>query len=50
MVNGKKGFERIRWAFKNVLTDPIVWLFRDCNQKTMPIDSVFALLEALETG
>ena len=50
MVNGKKGFERIRWAFKNVLTDPIVWLFRDCNQETTPIDGVFPPLEALETG
>jgi ribonuclease P/MRP protein subunit RPP40 len=29
MVHGKKGFERIVWAFKNVLSEPVKWLFHD---------------------
>ena len=29
MLHGKKGFERIIWAFKNVLTDSVTWLFYD---------------------
>ncbi|CAF9903677.1 MAG: hypothetical protein GOMPHAMPRED_000492 [Gomphillus americanus] len=30
MISGRKGFERIRWAFKNVLNESVTWLFRDC--------------------
>lgn len=29
MVHGKKGFERIVWAFKNVLNSSVTWLFYD---------------------
>ncbi|PGH01722.1 ribonuclease P/MRP protein subunit RPP40 [Blastomyces parvus] len=29
MLHGKKGFERIVWAFKNVLTTSVTWLFCD---------------------
>ena len=29
MVRGKKGFERIIWAFKNVLNHAVTWLFCD---------------------
>ncbi|KAL4811223.1 ribonuclease P 40kDa subunit-domain-containing protein [Aspergillus unguis] len=29
MLHGKKGFERIIWAFKNVLNRPVTWLFFD---------------------
>ena len=29
MVHGKKGFERIVWACKNVLVDAVSWLFYD---------------------
>ncbi|KAL2001639.1 hypothetical protein VTN02DRAFT_1497 [Thermoascus thermophilus] len=29
MLHGKKGFERIVWAFKNALTDSVTWLFYD---------------------
>ena len=29
MLHGKKGFERIVWAFKNVLNHPVTWLFHD---------------------
>ncbi|KAL8929884.1 MAG: hypothetical protein Q9208_001028 [Pyrenodesmia sp. 3 TL-2023] len=31
MVHGKKGFERIVWAFKNVLNNAVTWLFYDCD-------------------
>ncbi|MCJ1399809.1 Ribonuclease P protein subunit p40 [Xylographa trunciseda] len=33
MVHGKKGFERIVWAFKNVLTSAVTWLFYDFKPK-----------------
>ncbi|MCJ1223615.1 hypothetical protein MMC12_000258 [Toensbergia leucococca] len=29
MLHGKKGFERIVWAFKNVLNHSMTWLFHD---------------------
>lgn len=29
MLHGKKGFERIVWAFKNVLNQSVTWLFHD---------------------
>jgi ribonuclease P/MRP protein subunit RPP40 len=29
MLHGKKGFERIVWAFKNVLNSSVSWLFCD---------------------
>lgn len=29
MLHGKKGFERIVWAFSNVLTQSMAWLFHD---------------------
>ncbi|EYE92718.1 ribonuclease P protein subunit p40 [Aspergillus ruber CBS 135680] len=29
MLHGKKGFERIIWAFQNVLTESVAWLFCD---------------------
>ncbi|KAL4862705.1 hypothetical protein BDV12DRAFT_39363 [Aspergillus spectabilis] len=29
MLHGKKGFQRIEWAFKNVLNKPVTWLFFD---------------------
>ncbi|QSS49267.1 hypothetical protein I7I53_09581 [Histoplasma capsulatum var. duboisii H88] len=32
MLHGKKGFERIVWAFKNVLTTSVTWLFCDLTQ------------------
>lgn len=33
MVRGKHGFEKIVWAFKNVLKDTVTWLFYDINGK-----------------
>jgi ribonuclease P/MRP protein subunit RPP40 len=33
MVRGKHGFERIMWAFKNVLNHSVTWLFHDFNGK-----------------
>lgn len=40
MLRGKKGFERIVWAFKNVLNHSVVWLFCDLkgmNDGTGPV-------------
>ncbi|KAK3681518.1 hypothetical protein LTR37_020881 [Vermiconidia calcicola] len=34
MVRGKKGFERIIWAFKNVLNQTATWLFYDLGGAT----------------
>lgn len=33
MLHGKKGFERIVWAFKNVLVSAVTWLFYDFEVK-----------------
>ncbi|KAK4864978.1 hypothetical protein LT330_001601 [Penicillium expansum] len=33
MLHGKKGFERIVWAFTNVLTQSVAWLFHDLESK-----------------
>jgi ribonuclease P/MRP protein subunit RPP40 len=33
MVRGKHGFERIRWAFKNILNHAVTWLLYDLNGK-----------------
>lgn len=35
MLRGKKGFDRIVYAFKNVLTSPVTWLFSDLGTKGM---------------
>ena len=32
MLHGKKGFERIVWAAKNVLDESLVWLFTDVSK------------------
>ena len=37
MVHGKKGFERIVWAFKNVLNASVTWLFHNFNSKDATI-------------
>lgn len=34
MLHGKKGFERIVWAFKNVLNHSVTWLFHDFTPNT----------------
>lgn len=34
MVHGKKGFERVLWACKNVLNDAVTWLF--CDLRSAP--------------
>ncbi|KAJ5899129.1 hypothetical protein N7495_003873 [Penicillium taxi] len=33
MLHGKKGFEKIVWAFKNVLNQSLAWLFSDLDTK-----------------
>jgi ribonuclease P/MRP protein subunit RPP40 len=35
MLHGKKGFDRIVYAFKNVLTAPVTWLFTDLGAQGM---------------
>jgi uncharacterized membrane protein len=37
MLHGKKGFERIVWAFANVLTQSMAWLFHDL-EDTLGLD------------
>lgn len=34
MLHGKKGFDRIVYAFKNVLKSPVTWLFKDLGQSS----------------
>ncbi|KAF9895415.1 hypothetical protein FE257_000321 [Aspergillus nanangensis] len=34
MLHGKKGFERIEWAFKNVLNQSVAWLFYDLSPES----------------
>jgi ribonucleases P/MRP protein subunit RPP40 len=42
MVQGKKRFERLIWACKNVLTSPLTWLFYDLRD-TDPMEGKFLL-------
>ena len=35
MLHGKKGFDRIVYAFKNVLTKSVTWLFTDLRAQGM---------------
>ena len=35
MLHGKKGFDRIVYAFKNVITDPVTWLFTDLRTQSI---------------
>ena len=35
MLHGKKGFDRILYAFKNVLDNPVTWLFCDMRSTGM---------------
>lgn len=35
MVHGKRGFDRIVYAFKNVLTNPVTWLFTDLQAQSI---------------
>jgi hypothetical protein len=37
MLHGKKGFDRIVYAFKNVLTKPVTWLFINLQAQGMCI-------------
>ncbi|TVY82004.1 Ribonuclease P protein subunit p40 [Lachnellula suecica] len=44
MLHGKKGFDRIVYAFKNVLTTPVTWLFHDLGTTSIdpdPLDAHF---------
>ncbi|OJJ05690.1 hypothetical protein ASPVEDRAFT_174862 [Aspergillus versicolor CBS 583.65] len=37
MLHGKKGFQRIEWAFKNVLNNPVTWLFFDLGTESLGV-------------
>ncbi|KAF4631130.1 hypothetical protein G7Y89_g7002 [Cudoniella acicularis] len=46
MLHGKKGFDRIVYAFKNVLTTPVTWLFHDLGTTAVipePLDAHFPI-------
>ncbi|EEQ33446.1 putative ribonuclease P [Microsporum canis] len=38
MLHGKKGFERVVWAFKNVLNSSVTWLFSDLSKSSSLTD------------
>ncbi|KAF6220904.1 hypothetical protein HO133_002584 [Letharia lupina] len=40
MLHGKKGFERIVWALKNVLNHSVTWLFHDLNSNSEPSKAI----------
>ncbi|KAL2837914.1 ribonuclease P 40kDa subunit-domain-containing protein [Aspergillus pseudoustus] len=39
MLHGKKGFQRIEWAFKNVLSQPVSWLFFDLETESAGVSA-----------
>lgn len=49
MLHGKKGFERIVWAFRNVFTESVAWLFCDLASESndLPKGSIFKRNKAL---
>lgn len=49
MVRGKKGFNRIVWAFENVLTQSLTWLFYDLRSPTDGSGPLAALAPHLHT-
>ncbi|KAH0544957.1 hypothetical protein FGG08_000883 [Glutinoglossum americanum] len=50
MFHGKKGFDRIVWSFKNVLKDPLTWLFCDLSLgDDVPIKKHHPVTRACET-
>ena len=44
MQHGKKGFERVKWAFKNVLNESMAWLFVDLESEDMTSGTIEAML------
>ncbi|KAL8980784.1 MAG: hypothetical protein Q9205_004237 [Flavoplaca limonia] len=57
MLHGKKGFERIVWAFKNVLDNAVTWLFCDlefkpdgsaANAQTIPLAKLHPVTKKCE--
>lgn len=50
MLHGKKGFDKIVYAFKNVLTEPVTWLFCDLVATSLspdPLDAHFPLRQSI---
>jgi len=44
MLHGKKGFDRIVYAFKNVFTTPVTWLFHDLGTAGMNLPNFSAFM------
>lgn len=42
MVHGKKGFERVVWAAKNVLNTSVTWLFYDVGKDDTKISGLLS--------
>lgn len=45
MLHGKKGFDRLLYACKNVLNQPVTWLFCNVNStsRSMATEPLFAM-------
>ncbi|KAH8802061.1 ribonuclease P 40kDa subunit-domain-containing protein [Hyaloscypha sp. PMI_1271] len=52
MLHGKKGFDRIVYAFKNILTTPVTWLFHDLRATIAPdpLDAHFPTWRTVSPG
>lgn len=51
MVRGRKGFDRIVWAFENVLTQSLAWLFYDFRRSSLdtgPLSAHQPLIKTVE--
>lgn len=48
MLHGKKGFQRIEWAFRNVLGEPITWLFFDLGTQSSGVAEGNVLFKSIE--
>jgi ribonuclease P/MRP protein subunit RPP40 len=46
MLHGKKGFDRIVYAFKNVLSAPVTWLFCDLGSKGVDSSTISTRMTA----
>ena len=46
MLHGKKGFERILWAARNVLNHSLMWLFCDLHAKNSQLSDAGRSLDS----
>jgi ribonuclease P/MRP protein subunit RPP40 len=49
MLPGKKAFERLQWAFKNVLNTSLAWLFYDLRSPNLTLATGETVQNALST-